>query len=282
VGLVGLGTEGEAAVDGGALSAEQRRLVEAIADALYQRGPGIAFTGAGISTESGIPDYRGPNGLWSRENPTRYRDFLNDPEVRRRYWDRRRQRYPILAGARPNVGHVALARLQAAGYLDIIVTQNIDGLHQKAGSPPERVIELHGTAHAIRCLTCELLCPAEEFDPGPPGTIPDCPVCGGLVKEATVSFGEPVPRRILEHALALAETTPVMLVIGTSLKVVPAAHVPRRAARAGAFVAIVNDEPTPLDREAAVVLRARAGAALAYLAELLVGAPADSARERAS
>lgn len=282
MGLVGLGTEGEAAVDGGALSAGQRRLVEAIADALYQRGPGMAFTGAGISTESGIPDYRGPNGLWSRENPTRYRDFLNDPEVRRRYWDRRRQRYPILAGARPNVGHVALARLQAAGYLDIIVTQNIDGLHQKAGSPPERVIELHGTAHAIRCLSCELLWPAEEFDPGPPGMIPDCPVCGGLVKEATVSFGEPVPRRILEHALALAETTPVMLVIGTSLKVVPAAHVPRRAARAGAFVAIVNDEPTPLDREAAVVLRARAGAALAYLAELLVGAPADSARERAS
>lgn len=269
-------------MDGGALSAEQRRLVEAIADALYQRGPGMAFTGAGISTESGIPDYRGPNGLWSRENPTRYRDFLNDPEVRRRYWDRRRQRYPTLAGARPNVGHVALARLQAAGYLDIIVTQNIDGLHQKAGSPPERVIELHGTAHAIRCLSCELLWPAEEFDPGPPGTIPDCPVCGGLVKEATVSFGEPVPRRILEHALVLAEATPVMLVIGTSLKVVPAAHVPRRAARAGAFVAIVNDEPTPLDREAAVVLRARAGAALAYLAELLVGAPADSARERAS
>jgi NAD-dependent deacetylase len=160
VGLVGLGTEGEAAVDGGALSAEQRRLVEAIADALYQRGPGMAFTGAGISTESGIPDYRGPNGLWSRENPTRYRDFLNDPEVRRRYWDRRRQRYPILAGARPNVGHVALARLQAAGYLDIIVTQNIDGLHQKAGSPPERVIELHGTAHAIRRLERSRIVPS--------------------------------------------------------------------------------------------------------------------------
>ncbi len=261
------------------LTAEQRRLVEAIADALYQLGPGMAFTGAGISTESGIPDYRGPNGLWSRQNPTRYRDFLANPEVRRRYWDRRRERYPILAAARPNAGHVALARLQAAGYLDTIVTQNIDGLHQKAGSPPERVIELHGTAHAIRCLSCEILWPAERFDPGPPGTIPVCPVCGGMLKEATVSFGEPVPRPLLERALGLAETTPVMLVVGTSLAVVPAAHVPRRAARSGAFVAIVNDEPTPLDREAQVVLRARAGAALSYLAELLVGTPVETPAE---
>jgi NAD-dependent deacetylase len=262
------------------LTAEQRRLVEAIADALYQRGPGTAFTGAGISTESGIPDYRGPNGLWSRQNPTRFRDFLNDPDVRRRYWDRRRERYPVLASAQPNAGHIALARLQAAGYLDTIITQNIDGLHQKAGSPPERVLELHGTAHAIRCLSCEILWPAERFDPGPPGTIPPCPVCGGIVKEATVSFGEPVPRPLLERALALAETTPVMLVVGTSLAVVPAAHVPRRAARSGALVAIVNDEPTPLDREAAVVVRARAGAALTYLTHLLVGQPAEPASEQ--
>ncbi|MCS7050401.1 MAG: Sir2 family NAD-dependent protein deacetylase [Thermomicrobium sp.] len=258
------------------LTSEQRRAIERIADALYQRGPGTAFTGAGISTESGIPDYRGPNGLWSRQNPTRFRDFLHDPEVRLRYWERRRERYPLLASAQPNAGHVALARLQAAGYLDVIVTQNIDGLHQKAGSPRERVIELHGTAHAIRCLSCEILWPAERFDIGPSGTVPVCPVCGGIVKEATVAFGEPVPRRLLERALALAEATPVMLVIGTSLVVVPAAHVPRRAARSGAFVAIVNDEPTPLDREAHVVVRARAGAALTYLAELLVGDPAGA------
>ncbi len=253
------------------LAPEQRRLVEAIADALYQRGPGMAFTGAGISTESGIPDYRGPNGLWSRQNPTHFRDFLTDPAVRLRYWERRRARYPVLAAAEPNDGHRALARLQVAGYLDVIVTQNIDGLHQKAGSPPERVIELHGTAHLIRCLSCEARWPAEAFDPGPPGTVPDCPLCGGLVKEATVAFGEPVPRELLERALTLAEATPVMLVIGTSLAVVPAAHVPRRAARSGAFVAIVNDEPTPLDREAHVVVRGRAGTVLAYLADLLTG-----------
>lgn len=255
------------------LTEEQRQLIERIADALYQRGPGMAFTGAGVSTESGIPDYRGPNGLWSRENPTRFRDFLTDPEVRRRYWDRRRARYPVLASARPNAGHLALAWLQQAGYLDVIVTQNIDGLHQKAGSPPDRVIELHGTAHAIRCLRCDQRWPAEAFDPGPPGTVPSCPCCGGLVKEATIAFGEPLPRELLQRALALAEATPVMLVVGTSLAVFPAAHVPQRAARAGAFVAIVNAEPTPLDREADVVVRGNAGPCLAYLAALLVGEP---------
>ncbi len=254
-----------------ALSHEQRDQVKKIADALYQRGPGMAFTGAGISTESGIPDYRGPNGLWSRQNPTYFRDFLADPAVRLRYWERRRARYPVLAAAEPNEGHRALARLQRAGFLDVIVTQNVDGLHQKAGSPPDRVIELHGTAHLIRCLSCEARWPAESFDPGPPGTIPSCPWCGGLVKEATVAFGEPVPRKLLEQALALAEATPVMLVVGTSLAVVPAAHVPRRAARSGAFVAIINDEPTPLDREAHIVVRGQAGVTLAYLAALLTG-----------
>lgn len=253
------------------LTVAQQQLLEMIADALYRHGSGVAFTGAGVSTESGIPDYRGPNGLWSRENPTRFRAFLTDPEVRRRYWDRRRAHYPILARAQPNAAHRALALLQAAGYLDVIITQNIDGLHQKAGSPADRVIELHGTAHIIRCLECAERWPGDQFDPGPPGTIPICPVCGGLVKEATIAFGEPLPRDLLDSALSLAETTPVMLVVGTSLTVFPAAHVPRRAVRAGAFVAIINADPTPLDREAHVVVRGGAGVSLAYLAELLTG-----------
>ena len=253
------------------LTDAQREIIEQLADELYRNQPALAFTGAGISTESGIPDYRGPNGLWSKQNPTKFRDFLNDVEVRRRYWQRRRERYPLLARTQPNTGHRALARLQAAGYLQEIITQNIDGLHQKAGSDPSLVIELHGTAHEIRCLVCGARWPAEEFDPGPEGTVPDCPVCGGLVKEATVSFGESLDKETLRRALGLAETAAVLLVVGTSLSVYPAAYVPRRALQHGATVAVVNNEPTPIDSQARYVLYAPAGAVLDELASLLAG-----------
>lgn len=253
------------------LTDAQRAIIEQLADELYRNQPALAFTGAGISTESGIPDYRGPNGLWSKQNPTKFRDFLNDVEVRRRYWQRRRERYPVLARTQPNAGHRALARLQAAGYVREIVTQNIDGLHQKAGSDPGLVIELHGTAHEIRCLDCTARWPAEDFDPGPEGTIPSCPECGGLVKEATIAFGEPLDKHTLRRALALADATPVLLVVGTSLSVYPAAYVPRRAIQAGASVAVINNEPTPIDHQARYVLYSLAGPALDELARLLTG-----------
>ncbi|MBX6752826.1 SIR2 family NAD-dependent protein deacylase [Thermorudis peleae] len=259
-----------------ALTDEQRRALEQLADKLYQTQPAIAFTGAGISTESGIPDYRGPNGLWSKHNPTKFRDFLRDPEIRRVYWNRRRARYPVLCQARPNVGHLVLARLQQAGLLQEIITQNIDGLHQAAGSPPDSVIELHGTAHEIRCLDCGARWPAADFDPGPPDTIPVCPHCGGIVKEATVSFGEPLDKAELNRALRLAQSSALMLVIGTSLSVYPAAYVPRRALQHGALVAVINNEPTPLDAQATIVVHSSAGAALEYLASLLL-APQSTA-----
>ncbi len=254
-----------------ALTVAQWEIIEQLADELYRNQPVLAFTGAGISTESGIPDYRGPDGLWSKQNPTKFRDFLTDSEVRRRYWQRWRERYPLLARSQPNAGHRALARLQAAGYLREIITQNIDGLHQKAGSDPSLVIELHGTAHQIRCLDCGARWPAEEFDPGPEGTVPTCPLCSGLVKEATVSFGQSLDRDDLKRALELAETAAVLLVIGTSLSVYPAAYVPRRALQGGASVAVINNEPTPIDNQARYVLYAPAGPALDVLASLLTG-----------
>jgi NAD-dependent deacetylase len=254
-----------------ALTEVQREIIEQLAEELYGNQPALAFTGAGISTESGIPDYRGPNGLWSKQNPTKFREFLSHPEVRRRYWQRRRERYPLLARTQPNAGHRALARLQAAGYLREIITQNIDGLHQKAGSDPSLVIELHGTAHQIRCLDCGARWPAEKFDSGPADTVPHCPLCGGRVKEATVAFGESLDVDVLQRALRLAETAAVLLVIGTSLSVYPAAHVPRRALRGGASLAVINNEPTPLDAQARYLLYAQAGPALTYLASLLTG-----------
>ncbi|MDI3339701.1 MAG: Sir2 family NAD-dependent protein deacetylase [Sphaerobacter sp.] len=253
------------------LTAEQRETLEALAGEIRVRRPVVAFTGAGISTESGIPDYRGTNGLWTRTTPPTFRDFLRDPEVRVAHWRRRRERYPAMLRVEPNAGHLALVRLQRAGLLSTIITQNIDGLHQRAGSDPESVIELHGSVHQIRCLDCRRLFPAAEF-PLPEGdAVPACPVCGGIVKEATIAFGESLVPDDLRRALEIARGSELMLVIGSSLRVNPAAKVPLVAAQRGAALAIINHEPTPLDPLATFRVRASAGAALTYIADLLIG-----------
>lgn len=252
------------------LKSEQQATLDRLADEMFRRQPVVAFTGAGISTESGIPDYRGPQGIWKRVSPTLYRDFLADPEARIAHWQRRRQRYPAMAQAQPNAGHLALARLQEAGLLDTIVTQNIDGLHQKAGSPAERVLELHGSVHQVRCLRCGRVFPAEAFDAAFDGTEPRCPICGGMVKEGTIAFGQSLVAGDLRRALALARSAEVILVVGSSLSVNPAAKVPWEAARAGAALAIVNNEPTPLDDRAAFLIHGPSGLALTYLAGRLL------------
>lgn len=241
-------------------------VLDRLADELFRRQPAVAFTGAGISTESGIPDYRGPNGVGSQTRPTMYREFISDPAIRLRYWERRQSHYPVLAAAEPNAGHLALRRLQDGGFLAEIITQNIDGLHQKAGSPPEKLIELHGSAHHIRCLDCGRVFPGERFARAYDGTEPACPVCGGMVNEATISFGEPLIEADLRRALAVARGAEVLIVVGSSLTVNPAARVPREAARAGAALAIINNEPTPLDHWADFVVHAPAGPSLSYLA----------------
>ena len=254
------------------LTLDQQTTLDQLSDALFQRQPAIAFTGAGISTESGIPDYRGPNGIWKRTSPTLYRDFLADPATRIRAWQRRQERYPAMAAAQPNAGHRALRRLQDAGLLSTIITQNIDGLHQKAGSPPNSVIELHGSVHQVRCLECGRLFPAEQFDAVFDGSEPRCPVCGGVVKESTISFGQSLVTDDLKRALELARQSEVMLVVGSSLTVNPAAKVPLEASRAGAALAIINREPTALDRRADFLVPASAGAALSYLTDRLLPA----------
>lgn len=230
-----------------------------------------AFTGAGISTESGIPDYRGPGGVWERNAPPTLSDFRENQHTRRQYWQERRERYPALRDSQPNAGHVALARLQSAGRLSYVITQNIDGLHQKAGSDPERTIELHGTAHRVRCLDCGASWTADhiqtrlENEP-----LPDCEVCGGMIRAATVLFGQTMPEDALRRAFAVARSSDLMLVVGSSLVVQPAARLPQIAVAGGTQLAIVNNEPTPLDSLANVVVRSSAGAVLSTLVDALL------------
>jgi NAD-dependent deacetylase len=231
----------------------------------------VALTGAGISTESGIPDYRGPGGVWERNAIPTLGGFRDDPEVRRAYWEGRRTRYPELLAAEPNAGHRALVALERAGRLQAIITQNIDGLHQKAGSDPERVIELHGSSHRVRCLDCGRVWPAAaiqaRLEAGE--SVPDCPVCGGPLRGATVLFGESLPESPLRLATAATRACDLLLVVGTSLVVNPAAQLPVLAHRAGAAVAIVNRTPTPLDDVADLRVRGEAGPILATLAVAL-------------
>lgn len=234
----------------------------------------VAFTGAGISTESGIPDYRGPGGVWESRRPPTLGDFLDNPEARRGYWARRLVDYPTLAAREPNAGHRALGELERRDQLLGIITQNIDGLHQRAGNDPDRVVELHGTSHLIRCLTCGRTYPAAAIQRRlEAGEVePACEVCRGVLRSATVLFGESLPTLALETAVALAQACDLMLVVGSSLIVNPAARLPEIAKRRGAALAIVNRTETPLDPLADLIVRADAGPTLSTVVERLKGA----------
>lgn len=234
----------------------------------------VAFTGAGISTESGIPDYRGPQGVWATNTPPTLGDFLENEQARLDYWDGRRARYRELVDRKPNEGHRALVRLERAGLLRAVITQNIDGLHQKAGNSPDLVWELHGTSHTVRCFDCPSTWPADEVqgwldNPGEPR----CPDCGGIIRAATVLFGETMPAVPLAAAMAAANDCDLMIVIGSSLVVNPAARLPVMAKQQGARLAIVNRTSTPLDHMADIVVRGEAGATLATFADFLTMLP---------
>ncbi len=223
----------------------------------------VAFTGAGISTESGIPDYRGPNGVWATGRPPRLDEFTSSLDVRRQYWQERKTRYPALRGTEPNRGHLALAELQALGLLAEIITQNIDGLHQKGGSPSQQTIELHGSAHRVRCLSCRTIWPAEEIQRRlEVEEIPNCERCGGLLRAATVLFGESLPRDELRRAVDAASSCDLMIVVGSSLVVKPASTLPMIAHSSGANLAVINAEPTSIDALAAISIHAGAGESL--------------------
>lgn len=229
----------------------------------------VALTGAGVSTESGIPDFRGPNGIWTRdpasERLSNIGYYIANPEIRRESW-RRRLDHPSW-GATPNAAHRALAALEAMGRLELLVTQNIDGLHLAAGSSPERLLEIHGTIRETACLGCgdrrpmrEILArvQAGEEDPA-------CERCGGILKSATVSFGQNLDQGLLARAEEAAATAELFLAIGTSLTVYPVARLPEIALDAGARLVILNAEPTPLDDVAHAVLRGQAGEILTAL-----------------
>ena len=218
----------------------------------------VVLTGAGVSTDSGIPDFRGPQGVWTRdpeaEKLATLQNYLVDPELRRRAW---RNRLGQAAwAAEPNAGHRALVDLERSGRLDTLVTQNIDGLHQAAGSDPARVVEIHGTMREVQCLTCGFRGPMQEtLDRVRAGEVdPLCPVCGGILKSATISFGQDLVAADLDRSFRAAVACDLILAVGTTLTVYPVAQMVPIAAQAGAAVVIVNGEPTAMDGEADVVV----------------------------
>ncbi|WP_030197413.1 Sir2 family NAD-dependent protein deacetylase [Streptomyces sp. NRRL S-87] len=234
------------------------------------------LSGAGISTDSGIPDYRGPNGLWRRdpeaEKLVTYDAYMADPEVRRRSWLMRRDVGAL--AAEPNAAHVAVAELERAGIPVRVLTQNVDGLHQRAGLSARKVLELHGTALETSCTRCHARAPMQEaldrVGAGEPD--PACRGCGGILKPATVMFGQALDPVVLGQALAVAKGCSVFVAVGTSLQVQPAAALAGVAADHGARLIVVNAEPTPYDDRADEVVREPIGTALpALLRRLAAG-----------
>jgi NAD-dependent deacetylase len=228
----------------------------------------VVFSGAGMSTESGIPDFRSPGGVWSRMKPIYFQDFVASEERRREAWTRTFSGVAGWVGARPNAGHDAVARLVRRGKVKLVITQNVDNLHQDSGIPPEQVVELHGNAAYAKCLTCgerhelaDLRAPFLER-----GVIPACRVCGGLVKTATISFGQPMPVEAMARAEAAARACDLFLVLGSSLVVFPAAGLPLTAKGSGATLAIVNREPTDQDVYADLVVHDEIGPVMTAVA----------------
>ncbi|MEU1400859.1 Sir2 family NAD-dependent protein deacetylase [Streptomyces sp. NPDC005728] len=234
------------------------------------------LSGAGISTDSGIPDYRGPNGLWRKdaeaEKLVTYEYYMGDSEIRRRSWQMRRRNRAL--EAEPNAGHLAIAELEKSGIPVRVITQNVDGLHQLAGMPARKVLELHGTARSVVCTKCHVRGPMEDVlarvEAGEED--PPCLECGGILKSATVMFGQQLDPMVLGEALAVAKACTVFIAVGTSLQVQPAAGLAGVAADNGARLVIVNAEPTPYDDLADEVIRAPIGTALPELLRTLSAA----------
>lgn len=229
------------------------------------------FTGAGISTESGIPDFRSPSGLWTRMKPILFQDFVRSREIRREAWKRRFEGEDTIARSEPNAGHRAVARLVEQGIVTDVITQNVDGLHQRAGVPEDRLIEIHGTVRYCKCLSCGARYENDEVrqmwaDSG--GEAPDCTLCGGIIKAATISFGQPMPELEMERASLAAMTCDLMLAIGSSLVVFPAAGIPITAKKNGAHLVILNREETELDHLADLVINAEIGPVLSAVARV--------------
>ncbi|HEY4369878.1 MAG TPA: Sir2 family NAD-dependent protein deacetylase [Steroidobacteraceae bacterium] len=227
----------------------------------------VVFTGAGISTESGIPDFRSPGGVWSGMQPIYFQEFIASEAKRREAWGRRFENSDGWVGAQPNSGHFAVAQLVHSGKVTAVITQNVDNLHQHSGVPEEHVIELHGNATYARCLNCQMRIelPQIEVEFRATGTVAPCVRCGGIIKSATISFGQQMPALPMRRADEATQQCDLFIVLGSSLSVFPAADFPLRAKRNGAALIIVNRDPTDVDATADLVIHAGIGETLAQV-----------------
>jgi NAD-dependent deacetylase len=243
----------------------------ALAALLRQSRRAVIFTGAGMSTESGIPDFRSPGGIWTKMMPVEFQDYISDPEARRVSWQRRFEMEETWNKVGPNDGHRAVAELVACGKVSHVITQNIDALHQAGGVPDALVIELHGNTRYAKCLDCDARVEITDirghFETH--GEAPDCAACGGIVKTATISFGQPMPEGEMARAQAATLACDLMLVLGSSLAVFPAAGFPLLAKRNGARLAILNRDETPQDRFADLVINAEIGPTIRAVVDIL-------------
>ncbi len=245
----------------GELKSTTRNQVDILAAWLRNARCTVAFTGAGISTESGIPDFRSPGGIWTQMAPIEYSDFVGDEDMRKEAWRRKFAMEPTFAAAKPGPGHMALVNLMQSDQLHHIITQNIDNLHQNSGVPSNRITELHGNTTYAHCLSCQERYElswiearlTEDFTP------PDCTACGGLIKTATISFGQSMPQLEMTKADEVAREADLFLAIGSSLVVYPAAGFPAIAKQTGARLVIINREKTPLDEIADLVIHDEIG-----------------------
>lgn len=222
----------------------------------------VFFTGAGISTESGVPDFRSPGGVWTKYQPVLFQDFLASERARVQHWQLKKATYELFKTVKPNLAHYAICEYERSGQMLALITQNIDGLHKLAGSSEEKMVELHGTDRLVTCLSC-----GKRYEPHDvyenlvePFTAPTCDGCGGFLKSANVSFGQSMPVDAMRRAQAWSEQCDAFIVLGSSLQVQPAASFPVIAKRSGALLSIVNRDPTPLDEIADFVHHGAIGA----------------------
>lgn len=244
-----------------------------LADLMRESTRAVVFTGAGMSTESGIPDFRSPSGLWTRMKPIQFQDFVRSRDIRREAWQRRFSGEDLLSTAQPNDGHRIIGDLVKAGKIASVITQNIDGLHERGGVPREKIIEIHGNGTYCMCLSCarryELAFVRKVFEQS--GDPPDCGECGGIIKAATISFGQAMPEREMKLATEETLVCDLFIAMGSSLVVYPAAGFPLMARRNGARLVILNREATELDSHADLVIHGEIGPSLTAMMAKLGG-----------
>ena len=240
--------------------------IEALADMIAQSNKIIVFTGAGFSTESSVPDFRGPQGVWEKFDPSELnlQNFLRSEEIREKYWQVHKLFWETVREAEPNSGHYAVTEIHNMGKLDAVITQNTDGLHQKSGTPDEKVLELHGTMHWVDCLDCRKRYPREDVHQMMLGgqAVPRCDSCNGILKPATVAYGQSMPEREMRESELKSSSCDLLIGAGSSMVVYPAAQMPMIAKRSGAKLVIINLTETPHDRLADIVINEKTGETL--------------------